>query len=94
MDAPLSNPFVGSPGVQIPPSPEGQGGYSINPRMKTPYSTQWNFSMQRQFPMELLLDISYVGSNSVKLLQSRTENQAIPGPGPVQPRRPFRNTPR
>jgi len=38
--------------------------------------------------MELLLDLSYTGSNAVKLLQSRTENQAIPGPGPVQPRRP------
>ena len=91
VDASLSNPFRGSAGVQLPPSPEGQGGYSINPAMKIPYSTQWDLSVQRQLPMELLFDVSYVGSNSVKLLQSRTENQAIPGPGPVQPRRPFPN---
>ncbi len=89
VDSALTNPFASSPGAQLPPSPEGQGGYSINPRMKTPYSTQWNFSIQRQLPSELLLEASYVGSNSVKLLQSRTENQAIPGPGPVQPRRPL-----
>jgi hypothetical protein len=88
VDAALTNPFVGSPGAQISLSPEGQGGYSINPRMRTPYATQWNFSIQRQLPTELLLDLSYTGSNAVKLLQSRTENQAIPGPGPVQPRRP------
>lgn len=88
VDASLTNPFVGSPGAQIPLSPEGQGGYSINPRIRTPYATQWNLSVQRQLRWELVLDLSYTGSNAVKLLQSRTENQAIPGPGPVQPRRP------
>jgi carboxypeptidase family protein len=88
VDAPFTNPFVNSPGATIPTSPEGQGGYSINPRMRTPYSSQWNFSIQRQLPSNLLLDLSYVGSNSVKLLQSRQENRAIPGPGPVQARRP------
>jgi hypothetical protein len=89
VDSSLSNPFTGSPGAEIPPSPVGQGGYSINPRMKIPYSTQWNLSVQRQLPKSMLLDVSYIGSESVKLLQSRTENQAIPGPGPVQVRRPF-----
>jgi Carboxypeptidase regulatory-like domain len=88
VDTPMSNPFVNSPGVTLPTSPEGQGGYSMNPRMRTPYSSQWNFSIQRQLPSNMLLDLSYVGSNSVKLLQSRAENRAIPGPGPVQARRP------
>jgi hypothetical protein len=60
----------------------------MNPRMRTPYSSQWNLSVQRQLPGNLLLDVSYVGSNSVKLLQSRAENRAFPGPGPVQARRP------
>jgi hypothetical protein len=91
IDAPMSNPFINSPGAQIPTSPEGQGGYSMNPRMRTPYSSQWNLSIQRQLPSDLLLDLSYVGSNSVKLLQSRAENRAIPGPGPVQARRPNPN---
>ena len=91
VDSALANPFKNSPGAQIPTSPFGQGGYSMNPRMKTPYSTQWNMSVERQLPHSMLLDVSYVGSNSVKLLQSRTENQAIPGPGPVQPRRPLPN---
>jgi hypothetical protein len=89
VDSSLSNPFTGSPGAAVPPSPKGQGGYSINPRMKIPYSTQWNLSVQRQLPGEMLLDVSYIGSESVKLLQSRVENQAIPGPGPVQARRPL-----
>ena len=89
VDSSLSNPFTGSPGAEIPASPKGQGGYSINPRMKIPYSTQWNLTVQRQLPASMLLDVSYIGSQSVKLLQSRTENNAIPGPGPVQARRPF-----
>lgn len=91
VDSALTNPFSASAGARLPQSPEGQGGYAMNPRMKTPYSTQWNFSIQRQLPGEFLLDLSYVGSNSVKLLQTRVENQAIPGPGPVQPRRPLPN---
>jgi hypothetical protein len=89
VDSKLSNPFTGSAGVQIPTSPKGQGGYSINPRVKIPYSIQRSFSIQRELPFAMLVDASYVGSNSVKLLQSRNENQALPGPGPVQARRPL-----
>lgn len=91
VDAAASNPFTRSPGVLIPPSPEGQGGYSLNPRMRTPYSTQWNLSVQRQLPSEMLFEVNYVGSNAVKLLQTRGENRALPGPGPVQPRRRWPN---
>lgn len=87
IDSALVNPFASSPGAALPPSPEGQGGYSIDSRQKTPYATQWNFSVQRQLPKEILLDVSYVGSNSVKMRQSPIVNQAIPGPGPVQARR-------
>lgn len=86
-DTPLTNPFVNSPGATTPGSPQGQGGYSRNPRLKTPYSTQWNFSVQRQLPWEMLAEASYVGSNSVKMWQTQAVNRALPGPGAVQPRR-------
>ncbi|HUQ92499.1 MAG TPA: TonB-dependent receptor [Bryobacteraceae bacterium] len=91
VDSALGNPFTRSSGAQLPNSPEGQGGYSINPRMKTPYSTQWNLSIQRQLPWDSVLDLSYAGSTSVKLLQSIAENNAVPGPGPVAARRRFPN---
>ncbi|MFN7938708.1 MAG: TonB-dependent receptor [Bryobacteraceae bacterium] len=88
-DSVLTNPFGRSSGAQLPPSPLGQAGYSLNPRMKTPYASQWNFSIQRQLTGHSVLEVNYVGSTAVKLLQSRNENDAIPGPGPVGPRRPM-----
>ena len=86
-DTPASNPFQRSPGVIIPPSPKGQGGYSIDPHMKAPRAVEWDLSVQRLLPGEMLLDVTYIGSNAIRLLQSRSENRALPGPGAVQPRR-------
>jgi len=91
VDTPLTNPFNRSPGVVLPPSPEGQGGYMVDRRQRTPYSTQWNLSVQRQLPREMLFEVSYVGSNSVKLRQTYVINTATPGPGPLQARRRYPN---
>ncbi|HEY7302994.1 MAG TPA: carboxypeptidase regulatory-like domain-containing protein [Bryobacteraceae bacterium] len=86
-DTSMENPFEGFTGPNLPPSPAGQGGYSSNPRMKTPYSIQRNFSIQHELPSGILLEADYVGSQTVNTLQALTYNLALPGPGPVQPRR-------
>lgn len=87
VDTSMENPFGSSSGSTVPPTPEGQGGYSSNPRMKTPYSIQRNFSIQHVLPSNILLEADYVGSQTVNTLQALTYNWALPGPGPVQPRR-------
>jgi hypothetical protein len=37
----------------------------------------------------VVLDVAYVGSRNLDLINSLNTNQASPGPGPLQPRRPF-----
>src|SRR5579862_4311892 len=87
-DTTMEKPFQGSPTLTLPPNPLGQGGYAIDPRMKTPYASEWNASVQRQLGTGMVAEVSYVGSNAVKLLNRLLDNNALsPGPGSVQLRR-------
>ena len=90
-DTPASNPLRQSPGLNLAPTPFGQGGKTIDPRMKSPKAVEWDFSVQRLLPGEVLLDATYVGSNTIRMIQLTYLNRALPGPGPVQPRRRWPN---
>ena len=64
------------------------GGWPQHPKNRTPYSTQWNFFIQRQLQDDLTLDVGYVGSASRKQIGYAPFNNALkPGPGPIGPRR-------
>ena len=54
----------------------------------TPYSQQWNFTLERQLPGELVLDLSYIGSRGIHLLRRIDTNAPQPGPGDINSRRP------
>lgn len=53
------------------------------------YSQQWNLSLQRQFPGQFSVELGYVGTRGVRLQSSRGINVPLPGPGDIQPRRPY-----
>ncbi len=64
------------------------GGWSQNPENRTPYSQQWNFTIQRQVMNDLAIDIGYVGNANKRQIGYSSLNTApIPGPGSVNPRR-------
>ena len=64
------------------------GGWSQNPENRTPYSQQWNLTIQRQLMNDLTVDIGYVGNNNKRQIGYSSLNTApIPGPGAVNPRR-------
>lgn len=64
------------------------GGWSQSPHKRTPYSMQWNFTIQRELARDLSLDLGYVGSGNRHQIGYTTFNQALsPGPGSVDPRR-------
>ncbi len=64
------------------------GGWPQNPENRTPYSQQWNLTVQRQLMDDLTLEIGYVGSANKRQIGYTAMNTALtPGPGPVQPRR-------
>jgi hypothetical protein len=54
-----------------------------------PYMQQWNLGIQQQLAADLLLEVNYVGSKGTHLASFLSGNDARPGPGEVQPRRPF-----
>lgn len=49
----------------------------------------WNFTVQHQITSDLALEAAYVGNVGRHLFEALNENQAIPGPGDYDPRRPF-----
>jgi len=53
------------------------------------YSQEWNFFLQRALPSNFVIDAGYVGNRGNRLQQSRPLNVPRPGPGAVDPRRPF-----
>jgi hypothetical protein len=56
----------------------------------TPYVQEWNLSIQKQLPGNLLWEINYVGNNGVKLWGRSQGNQPLTnGPGSPNNRRPL-----
>jgi len=90
-----SDPFVPSiPIIGFTEAPQIGGplgvtfvGFGTN--LRTPYTLQWNLGVQRQLSQDLSVEAAYVGSASHKLDGRAPVNDALPGPGDVDPRRPF-----
>ncbi len=49
--------------------------------MRPPYSQNWNFSIQRAFGSEYLLDVRYIGNKGTRLPRMIEANPAVYGPG-------------
>ena len=49
----------------------------------------FNVGVQRQLPWASVVDITYVGTRGSNIFRSRNINVPLPGPGPLDPRRPF-----
>jgi len=69
--ATLTNPFPGGivpqgtgvgPGAFI-----GQGITFFNPLVTNPYNFRWDFSIQHELPGQIVLELAYIGSHSVRL---------------------------
>ena len=58
-----------------------QNAFGVNPNLTTPYTQQWNFTIERQLG-SAALRISYVGSRSVKLIYARNLDQPLPSTVP------------
>lgn len=82
----LSNPF--DPKVQVPGAafPNVTGFENPLPQWLI---HNWGLSIQHALTSNMLFEIGYQGSHSVHELQVTEFNDAVPGPGPRQQRRPF-----
>ena len=72
-------------GSPVPPNAQ----HIVPRRNRTSYTQQWNLHLQRQLAEDLMVELGYVGNRGLKLSTFSNVNTALPGPGEVQPRRPF-----
>ncbi len=101
---PQPNPFTGvfslvqgPPPVafpQIPPNgilqlPDRVGATYRPPDIKYSYVDSWNFAVERLITNDMTATVSYVANGGRHLRLGWPVNQAIPGPGPFNPRRPL-----
>jgi outer membrane receptor protein involved in Fe transport len=61
----------------------------VDPDYQPGYARQFNLTVERELPGSLLLKASYVGNQGRHLDFAYNLNQAVPGTGPVNNRRPF-----
>jgi hypothetical protein len=63
--------------------------YSIDPNAGTPYSQQWNATIQDQLTKSTLLTVAYVGTKGTDLAAQQNINQPVPGTSAIASRRPY-----
>jgi hypothetical protein len=80
------NPTLNVPSIVNNPT---GSWYSIPPHYLNAYAEQFNFGVQRELPLKMVLKASYLGNLGRDLDLTYNVNQPIPGPGPQQPREPL-----
>jgi len=85
-----ANPPVGSNGQYVLPDGISPVNFfwPLN-AYRVPQAYFWNFSVQHQFGSGLAFQVAYVGNVGRHLYLNPNLNQAVPGPGSVDSRRPF-----
>jgi len=86
-----------SDGIPVPVPPDANNIDALsggNPfvwdySLKSTQAMQWSFGIQREILPQVLMDVSYVGTRTLGLISAVNINQALPGPGAVDPRRPL-----
>jgi len=86
----VPNPPVGSNGRY--PLPNGISVYYFTDpanSYRIPLADFWNFTIQHEFASDFAAEVAYVGNVGRHLFLFLNRNQAVPGPGNYDPRRPL-----
>ncbi len=54
------------------------------------YIEQWSASVEKSLGHQTTLEVGYFGAHGLHLQRAHLINNALPGPGPIGPRRPFK----
>jgi hypothetical protein len=63
---------------------------AFDPNAPAQYVQQWNGSVQKSLGKDTSVEVGYLGSRGFHLQRAHLINNALPGPGPLGPRRPFK----
>jgi carboxypeptidase family protein len=64
---------------------------AMDPHAPPQYIEQWSFSVEKSLGRQTTLEFGYLGNHGVHLQRAHLINNALPGPGPIGPRRPFKS---
>ena len=78
-----TNPLLNSPAAAIT-------AQALEQHIKDGYVDQWNLTFEHLFGANLF-SVGYLGNKGTQLYSFSSPNLAPPGPGPIQPRRPYTN---
>ena len=81
-------PLPVEPNLQDP-SQLTQVFWAFDQHIKLAQNINWSGGIQRQLTKDLMLDVAYVGSRTNHMMNPINPNEALPGPGPLGPRRPL-----
>jgi hypothetical protein len=73
----LTNPFLATGGPVIVSGPQTQFSRSIDPNIRTPYTYQFNVTVERAFMTNYVASIAYVGNRGKKLYALEQINPAF-----------------
>jgi hypothetical protein len=77
-----ANFFPGAiPSTPRAPSPLDQQTSVFNKDIRNPYTQRWSLGIQRELPLKLFMDVSYVGSAGRKLFITEDLNPILTQPG-------------
>ena len=62
---------------------------AFDPYQKPQYIQQWTASIEKSLSQSTTLEIGYQGDRGLHLQRAHLINNALPGPGLIQPRRPY-----
>jgi len=94
---PDGQPSFQFPQVQTPDDPRSLAGtgdfyQNVNLHYRDPQSAQWNVTIERALPADMMLRVSYAGMNSYRMGETVDLNQVLPGTSPYDPnQRPYQN---
>lgn len=78
----LANFFPGALPTTTPAvTPLLQQTSVFNPKIRNPYTQRWSLGIQRELPLDLIMDLSYVGSAGRKLFVTEDLNPINPATG-------------
>jgi hypothetical protein len=80
----LHNPFALAPPIPLLT-------FAMQKDWRDGYVQEWNLDQQYAITQQLVVDIGYVGNKGTKLPDAIPINEAVPGPGDSQTRRPYQN---
>jgi outer membrane receptor protein involved in Fe transport len=71
---PWPDPYSGIANAKSSPPTVGAGFLYGNGKTSTPYAMQYNFSIQRELPQGMVLQVAYAGARGIHLLGTMEEN--------------------